>query len=201
MFDRQKWLEENKAILSEKNKEYRKENEEILLGKRKIWQEKNVEHLKEYKAIWYQKNKEKILKKRKENYYDKQDKNIKYSILWNSENSERRSEICKRYAKKHNKTEKWKANQQRTNFKKRNRMKNIINTLTSNEWLDILKEYDYKCAYCGRDFDENNLPTRDHVMPISKGGDNTKENIVPACRSCNCKKYNKLCPLLKEVIL
>ena len=25
-----------------------------------------------------------------------------------------------------------------------------------------------------------------------KGGHNTKENVVPACRSCNAKKYNKL---------
>jgi len=49
-----------------------------------------------------------------------------------------------------------------------------------------------KCAYCGIDFDENNLPTRDHIIPISKGGDNTKENVIPACRICNAKKGNKI---------
>ena len=36
------------------------------------------------------------------------------------------------------------------------------------------------------------MPTKDHVIPISKGGHNTKENIVPACQSCNNKKYNKI---------
>ncbi|MCK4464389.1 MAG: HNH endonuclease [Bacteroidales bacterium] len=37
-----------------------------------------------------------------------------------------------------------------------------------------------------------NRETKDHVIPISKGGDNTKENIVPACQSCNSKKFNKI---------
>ena len=36
------------------------------------------------------------------------------------------------------------------------------------------------------------MPTRDHIIPISKGGNNVKENIVPAYRSCNSKKHNKL---------
>lgn len=71
-------------------------------------------------------------------------------------------------------------------------MENIINTLTSEEWLNILKKYNYKCAYCGTEFDENILPEKDHIIPISKGGNNTKENIVPACRSCNAKKGSKI---------
>ena len=75
-------------------------------------------------------------------------------------------------------------------------MEEIINTLTSNEWLGILKKYYWRCAYCGKEFDLFNRPTRDHIIPISKGGDNVKENIVPACKSCNSKKYNKI---IKEV--
>lgn len=72
------------------------------------------------------------------------------------------------------------------------KLENVINTLTAKEWIDILKEYKFKCAYCGKEFNLFDRPTRDHVIPISKGGHNTKENVVPACGSCNSKKHDKL---------
>jgi len=97
-----------------------------------------------------------------------------------------------RYNKEYNKTEKGKASKQRNSFNRRKNTNNSINTFTAQQWLQILEEYDYRCAYCGIEFSDINLPTRDHVISISKGGDNTKENIVPACRICNSKKYNKV---------
>jgi len=45
-----------------------------------------------------------------------------------------------------------------------------------------------KCQYCGV---TRNL-TIDHVIPKSKGGDDSWENLVVACVSCNTKKGNKL---------
>ena len=43
-----------------------------------------------------------------------------------------------------------------------------------------------KCAYCGEDATEI-----DHLIPISKGGNNSPENLVPACKTCNRSKNNK----------
>ena len=88
-------------------------------------------------------------------------------------------------------TEKGKAANQRLHSKRRTRESKILNTLTSKEWLDILQEYNYKCAYCGCELNSSNPPERDHIVPISKGGNNTKENIVPACRSCNARKGDR----------
>lgn len=48
----------------------------------------------------------------------------------------------------------------------------------------------YLCMYCGRDFSRPHL-TRDHVMPVSKGGRDIWENVVAACFHCNSRKGNR----------
>ena len=45
----------------------------------------------------------------------------------------------------------------------------------------------YLCLYCGRRCTRGEL-TRDHVMPLSRGGLDTWENVVSACLACNLKK-------------
>ena len=52
----------------------------------------------------------------------------------------------------------------------------------------------FACQYCGHDFTANDL-TFDHVLPRSRGGHTTWENVVAACRKCNTKKGGRL---LKE---
>lgn len=47
------------------------------------------------------------------------------------------------------------------------------------------------CSYCGKHFNEQQL-TRDHIIPVSKGGSNTWENCVAACWKCNNKKGSKM---------
>lgn len=54
---------------------------------------------------------------------------------------------------------------------------------TQYQWKKKKAEYGGCCAYCG-------VPGRQslhHVVPLSKGGSNWIENIVPACLSCNLK--------------
>jgi 5-methylcytosine-specific restriction endonuclease McrA len=43
------------------------------------------------------------------------------------------------------------------------------------------------CLYCGNHFHRGEL-TRDHVLPVSKGGRDEWENVVTACWSCNVRK-------------
>lgn len=45
-----------------------------------------------------------------------------------------------------------------------------------------------KCQYCGT---SNGLLTIDHIIPKSRGGDSTWENLTTACFKCNNKKGNK----------
>jgi len=44
----------------------------------------------------------------------------------------------------------------------------------------------HRCQYCGASAE--NL---DHVVPRSRGGDHTWENVVAACRRCNTRKGNR----------
>lgn len=46
------------------------------------------------------------------------------------------------------------------------------------------------CAYCGGKFTPKTL-TRDHIIPTSKGGKDTWENVVTACKQCNNWKGDK----------
>ena len=43
------------------------------------------------------------------------------------------------------------------------------------------------CAYCGKRFLVRDL-SRDHVVPVSRGGRDSWTNTVTACRSCNTRK-------------
>lgn len=43
------------------------------------------------------------------------------------------------------------------------------------------------CAYCGGSGNE-----MDHVIPRSRGGEHTWENVVCSCRSCNSRKADRL---------
>ena len=44
-----------------------------------------------------------------------------------------------------------------------------------------------RCQYCGRKFPTSEL-SLDHVMPRSRGGDTSWENVVCSCVKCNVKK-------------
>ena len=46
------------------------------------------------------------------------------------------------------------------------------------------------CLYCGQQYPRGDL-TRDHVIPLSKGGRDSWENVVSACLACNVRKGSR----------
>lgn len=55
------------------------------------------------------------------------------------------------------------------------------------------------CYYCGRHVGIKAL-TMDHLIPLSRGGRSTKDNLVPCCKDCNNKKQTMLPVEWKEYI-
>jgi HNH endonuclease len=47
------------------------------------------------------------------------------------------------------------------------------------------------CAYCGGHFGLDDL-TREHIVPVSRGGADTWMNCITACKACNGRKGNRL---------
>ncbi len=118
---------------------------------------------------------------------------------------EQNKERLKEYSRNYRKNNKEKINSHRREYYRRNpytilnstqkriALKNELKaTLTKQEWEEILDKFNYSCAYCGVNQNELDYTLhQEHIVPLSKGGEYTKENIIPACKSCNCKKHNR----------
>ena len=70
---------------------------------------------------------------------------------------------------------------------RRSRKAGASGSHTLAEWQDKVALLGGVCFYCGK---EKPL-RRDHKIPLSRGGSNYIENILPACHSCNSRKYTK----------
>jgi 5-methylcytosine-specific restriction endonuclease McrA len=75
--------------------------------------------------------------------------------------------------------------------KRRSLKKKLRNDLTQEEYHETLEYFDSCCVYCEIKPNDVQKLQQEHIHPISKGGEYTKANIVPACESCNKSKNNK----------
>ena len=66
-------------------------------------------------------------------------------------------------------------------------VKMVASNFTTDQWEQLKREFNYKCAYCG----ETEPLAQDHFVPVIKGGEYTRDNIIPSCKFCNGSKSGK----------
>lgn len=57
-------------------------------------------------------------------------------------------------------------------------------------WKKVIEYFRGRCGYCLKIPTSSIGITKDHFIPVSKGGSNGFSNLVPACEVCNNNKKN-----------
>lgn len=77
-----------------------------------------------------------------------------------------------------------------TDQKYRGRRSSALGSYTGKEFKELCIHMGWVCIYCGELLTPKTA-CADHMTPLSRGGDNTIDNIVPSCSSCNSRKGTK----------
>lgn len=152
------------------NNEWRHKNPERDAAHKQKWNENNPEKLEEKRKRYYAENREWYLEYSRNHHKANRDKKIEQTRAWQKANPDRKRAAYNRYyAKK----------------------RGLDNSFTPEEWQTCLEHFNFCCAYCGAQRGFWNPMCMEHFIPVSSSGGFTKENIVPACKSCNSQKHDK----------
>lgn len=177
------WREQNHEHLLKSYKEYREANAD----KRRAYREANRERRLAYNAAYREANRE---------------RRLAYNAAYREVNRERvrlrnRIDRRERYAANpepyRQKAREWAKNnveKVRALYHRRRARQKAGGSFTVAEWRALKKQYHYTCLCCHRQEPEIKLAI-DHIVPLSRGGKNTIDNLQPLCSSCNSRKYNK----------
>ena len=78
--------------------------------------------------------------------------------------------------------------------KRRARKLGAVGSVSAEEWLEIMAFYGGRCFSCGKKPGKGKKLTRGHIIPLSRGGSNTRENVAPQCAFCNGSQHDRLYP-------
>lgn len=145
--------------------------------KSREWKTDNPERVKEYDKRRWDENTESEKARNKKYYYDNQVKCQTRSVTWSKNNPDKVKAKIARNPEKYRLM--WIAY--------RSKKKKLTTTLTREDWEESQEYFNHQCCYCGKELKSF---TKEHVIPVSRGGPLVRTNIVPSCKSCNSSKIN-----------
>lgn len=72
--------------------------------------------------------------------------------------------------------------------KRKARKRETVIDYSTQIWEKCVKCFKDRCAYCGK---SGGSLTQEHFIPLSRGGEYTEKNIIPACSWCNGSKKDR----------
>lgn len=136
-------------------------------AKMAAWRNENPHARKQYGKAYYWENRSKRLEKSRSWHKN----NIRYqherTRQWRIRNPDKNREATRRYA-----------------ARKRAAYKSALNPLSKEQQKHRFDLFSSHCAYCGG----TGALAVEHVLPLSKGGLDEANNVVPACPRCNSSK-------------
>lgn len=177
---------QNREKILEQKKEHYKNNRDKILECREQYYENNRDKIAEYKRKYYENNKDKIKHYRKQN----REKILERKKQWRENNKDNISE----YGKQYRATPRGQALIFNKHCKRRLREQNQGNGITPGQWLEMMKYFNWECAYSGEYIggsNKQNIRSIDHIIPLNKDGVHEIWNVVPMDRRLNSSKNNK----------
>ena len=145
------------------------------------------ECMKKYSNQWAKDNKERIAEYSKQYYQDNKERYAEYDKQYYQDNKERKAGYWKQYAKDN--PEKYRNIQRMAKSRYRAREAGVVFKDFTRQ--DVLDKWGTDCHICKKPVDLDDWH-QDHVMPLSKTGPHTLENVKPAHPKCNQVKGNRV---------
>jgi 5-methylcytosine-specific restriction endonuclease McrA len=161
--------------------------EQKKANSRKLRRE-NPEQYRQRDAEYRVTHRHSVVKRQQRWYESHKDEVIAGARKWCAANSERRKEVSRDWARRNPHTTRAAC------LLRRARIKGAT-VGDTREIIQFLKEIRTAtrvlCHWCKKPIPKGKREA-DHVIPLARGGAHSRENLVPCCRSCNCRKSDSL---------
>lgn len=178
---RARYLEKRDDILRRRREAYVGDRAELIRARNREWSRRNKEARKAYRRTYFEAHKEQIRARDRERERKKYAKNpravLDYYRTWRQRNLAKAREYLRVSTQ-------------------RRRAASTGRHFTVLEWLALVERYAGRCAYCGA----AGPLEADHRIPLSRGGTNDIDNILPACRTCNRRKHARTEAEFREIL-
>lgn len=135
-----------------------------------------------YKKAWYEQNREKCLQNKREYYLENKEKIKSYQKEWRENHSDKKKEMDRSWKDRHPVERRLQTHTRRARVK--------LNGVSRFKKEQISNCSSRLCGICS-EYIENNFHI-DHIIPISKGGSHTIENVQLTHPFCNLSKNDKI---------
>lgn len=185
-----RWVADNAEAKRASVREWRAKNKERVAASKKRYKQSHPESVKQWRKTFYERHKEQVLQE---------------AEAWRANNPERAKAVAREWVEANRervrKTKsRWKQNnpdQSRADCHiRRARQFGVNHERFANS--EVFERDGYVCQRCGvktlpRTHKRHpRHPNLDHIIPLSKGGTHTRQNVQCLCHSCNWKKRNSV---------